>query len=77
MFAVIILQFTTGKKKKKEAVLLLVGEGELRSEIEEKVRHLGLSDSVIFTGVRKDVPELMQMMDVFVMPSLFEGLGIV
>lgn len=69
--------FAEIKKKKKEAVLLLVGEGELRSEIEEKVRHLGLSDSVIFTGVRKDVPELMQMMDVFVMPSLFEGLGIV
>lgn len=65
------------KKQEKNAVLLLVGDGELRPEIEEKVKKLDLWDSVIFTGVRDDVGKLMQMMDVFVMPSLFEGLGIV
>ncbi len=57
--------------------LLLVGDGELRSEIEEKVRALGLTDKVIFTGVREDVPALLQAMDIFVFPSLYEGLGIV
>ena len=58
------------------AVLLLVGDGELRQTIIEKVENLGLSDNVIFTGVRSDIPELLQAMDVFVFPSLYEGLGI-
>lgn len=57
-------------------VLLLVGEGELRSSIENKVVALGISDSVIFTGVRSDIPELLQSMDVFLFPSLFEGLPV-
>lgn len=59
------------------AVLLLVGDGNLRLTIEKKVDCLGLTDNVIFTGVRSDIPELMQAMDVFVFPSLYEGLGIV
>lgn len=60
--------------KKIPAKLLLVGDGELRGRIQEKVKNLGLEDSVIFTGVRSDVAELMQAMDVFVFPSLYEGL---
>ncbi|HLR52451.1 MAG TPA: glycosyltransferase family 1 protein [Candidatus Avamphibacillus sp.] len=59
------------------AVLLLVGDGELRQTMERKVNELGLSDQVIFTGVRSDIPELMQTMDLFLFPSLYEGLGIV
>ena len=59
------------------AYLLLVGDGELRPGIEEKVWTRGLDNNVIFTGVRSDVPDLMQTMDVFVFPSLYEGLGIV
>lgn len=58
------------------AYLLLVGDGELRPKIEEKIRAMGLSDRVILTGVRGDVPELMQAMDVFVFPSLYEGLPV-
>lgn len=58
-------------------ILMLIGDGELRESIEEKVNTLGLKDSVIFTGVRSDIPELLQAMDIFVFPSLFEGLGIV
>lgn len=58
------------------AVLLLVGDGELRTQAEEKASKLGLADKVIFTGVRSDIPALMQAMDVFVFPSLYEGLGI-
>lgn len=60
-----------------DARLLLVGDGELRLRIEEKVRALGIAANVIFTGVRSDVPTLMQAMDVFAFPSLYEGFGIV
>lgn len=56
------------------AKLLLVGDGELCSNIKEKVSKLGYKDKVIFTGVRSDVADLMQAMDVFVFPSLYEGL---
>lgn len=54
--------------------LLLVGDGELRPQMKEKVKRFGLSENVLFTGVRPDVPELMQAMDVFLFPSLYEGL---
>jgi glycosyltransferase involved in cell wall biosynthesis len=65
-------------KKKPETRFLLIGEGHLRSDIEQKVAQLGLTDYVIFTGVRPDVPQLMlDVMDVFLMPSLWEGLPIV
>lgn len=58
--------------------LLLVGEGELRPEIERLVARLGLSDRTILAGVRPDVPRLMRgAMDVFAFPSRFEGLGLV
>lgn len=57
-----------------KAKLILVGDGNLRSGIEEKVKRLGLEASVIFTGVRSDVAKLMQAMDVFVFPSIYEGL---
>ena len=58
------------------AVLLLVGDGELRVHIEKKASKLGLSGKVIFTGSRPDVQDLLQAMDVFVFPSLYEGMGI-
>ena len=57
-----------------KTILLLVGNGYLENEIREKISHLNLNDSVIFTGVRSDIPSLMSAMDVFVMPSLFEGM---
>lgn len=59
------------------AILLLVGDGTLKNTIVSKVKNLGLTSNVIFTGVRPDVSDLMQAMDVFVFPSLWEGLGIV
>jgi len=64
-------------KRYNNSVLLLVGDGELRQSIEKKVNYLGLSNDVIFTGVRSDIPDLLQAMDVFVFPSLYEGFGIV
>jgi glycosyltransferase involved in cell wall biosynthesis len=56
---------------------VLVGEGSLRPEIEARAEQAGIKDHVIFTGVRSDVPRIMQTLDVFVMPSLFEGLPLV
>jgi len=64
-------------EKNNNAALLLVGEGELRDPIKDKVRALGLEASVIFTGVRSDISDLLCAMDVFLFPSLYEGLGIV
>ena len=65
-------------KKNKEAVLLLVGgEGGLLSDTKNKVKSLGLVSKVIFTGIREDVEKLMQAMDIFILPSRWEGLGIV
>lgn len=58
--------------------LLLVGTGPLRPLIEQQVAQAGLAGHVTFAGVRDDVPRLMRgAMDVFVLPSLFEGLGLV
>ena len=64
-------------KKDKNTVLLLVGEGDLCSKIKEKVKLLGIEDSVKFLGVREDISDLMQAMDLFLFPSLFEGLAVV
>ena len=61
-------------RKQADATLLLVGEGPLREQIMEKVRALGLADSVMFLGLRSDVNRILQAVDVFVMPSVYEGL---
>ena len=55
---------------------LLVGEGELRSAAEEKVKALGIGEHAFFTGLRSDVNRLLQAMDVFVFPSVYEGLPV-
>ena len=60
-----------------KAKLLLVGEGELLKDVRKDVDRKGLSDSVIFYGLSDKVNELMQGMDVFILPSHFEGLPIV
>lgn len=57
--------------------LLLVGIGELESQIKDRAVRLGISENIIFAGKRNDVNKLMQAMDLFVLPSRFEGLGIV
>ncbi|MDD6528169.1 MAG: glycosyltransferase family 1 protein [Oscillospiraceae bacterium] len=62
------------KKADVKVKLLLLGEGSLFDEIKAKVRKLGLSDSVVFAGVVPDVYNYLNAMDVFVFPSVFEGL---
>ena len=64
-------------KKQDNAKLLLIGDGPLREQIENKVKTLGLNEKVIFTGVRSDVADLYNAMDVFVLPSFYEGLPVV
>ena len=64
-------------KKNSNTVLLLVGEGEDKEKVLNLVKSLKLQDSVIFLGARSDVSNIMQAMDVFVLPSVFEGLGVV
>lgn len=64
-------------EKNKNSVLLLIGDGELKKSIENNVKKLGIEKNVIFTGGRSDITELLQAMDLFVLPSLYEGLGIV
>jgi len=61
---------------KPNAVLMLVGGGDLEKQIKNKVIKLGLSNSVMFMGVRSDIPELLQAMDIFLFPSLYEGLPV-
>ena len=65
--------FKEYKDRYHNCALLLVGDGETKNKCEELAYRYGLSEDVIFTGRRNDVAELMQAMDVLVMPSLFEG----
>lgn len=60
-------------KENKNSKLLLVGDGELREEIQKKIENLGIESSVIITGVRMDVEKIMQVIDVFIFPSFYEG----
>ncbi len=70
----LITVFAQMQKSKPDAHLMLVGEGELEDEIKELVKCKGLVDKVHFMGVRRDVPALLSAMDVFVFPSLYEGM---
>ncbi len=69
--------FAELQKEKPGARLLLVGEGELLEEIKSKVEALGIKKSVIFTGARNDVNKLYSVMDVFCLPSFYEGMPVV
>ena len=65
------------QKERPNSVLLLIGDGPLLEEIKEKIKRLGIQDKVIFAGVHKHPERYYQAMDVFVLPSLYEGLGMV
>lgn len=64
------------KIDKRDFKLLLVGEGILKSDIEDYANELGVADDVVFTGMRTDVNRLIQAMDIFIFPSLYEGLPV-
>ena len=68
--------FKSLSKINENVVLLLIGRGELEQEILNEVKYYSLEEKVIFTGVRQDINELLQAIDVFAFPSLYEGLPV-
>src|SRR4029453_11595231 len=59
-----------------DATFVLAGDGPLRSELEVRARELGIAGRCLFLGERADVPDLLAAADLFVLPSLFEGLPV-
>ena len=67
--------FSEIKKQNENVVLLLVGgNGDQEEQVRKKISDFALDDSVIFTGIRSDIPQLMSAMDVFILPSFYEGM---
>ena len=64
-------------KQKEDALLLLIGRGKDEKMLRQLVSDKGIDDKVRFLIARDDIPELLKAMDVFILPSRFEGLGIV
>lgn len=75
--AFLIDVFAEVAKRRDDAVLLLVGTGEAGASVKALVDERGLTDRVKFLGQRSDVNRLYQAFDAFVLPSLYEGLGLV
>ena len=73
----LIYVFAEVLKRRPDAVLLLTGDGDLRPFIEHCAVERGIAEHVRFLGHRSDVERLYQAFDVFVLPSLYEGLGLV
>lgn len=61
------------QKKNENSILLLIGDGEYRNNLQDKADSLGITEKVKFLGLRDDVPELLSVMDCFVFPSIHEG----
>lgn len=74
-FNTLISAVAVAKKKIPNLRLLLVGDGVKRKELETLAEKLGISDSVIFTGFRRDIPNMLAAMDVFAIPSWYEAFG--
>ena len=63
-------------QKKKDSVLVLVGIGPLENEIKKHIKELKIEDKVLLLGFREDINNLLNAFDIFIFPSLYEGLGI-
>ncbi len=63
-------------KNEKKAVGIIVGEGALRNELSELSKELGIADKIIFCGLRRDIPEILKLIDIFVLSSDWEGFPI-
>lgn len=69
--------FSKYLSKHHNALLFIIGEGPLEEALKNRASELKISESVIFLGKRSDVNDLYNAMDIFVLPSVFEGLGVV
>lgn len=69
--------FAEVHQKQPNAILMLIGDGELEANFKAKAAQLGIAESVLFMDRQSNVGEWMSAMDLFVLPSLYEGLGIV
>jgi glycosyltransferase involved in cell wall biosynthesis len=65
------------QRRNGDALFVMAGSGPLTPALQDKARELGLSERIYFLGSRDDVPQLMRAADLFLFPSLFEGLGLV
>ena len=65
------------QKMQENSALILLGDGELKSEMESKVQKLNIQDKVLFLGFREDVNQILNAMDFFILPSTYEGLPVV
>ncbi len=74
---VLLRAFALVRSRLPEARLLLVGDGIQRDTYQAVAQELGLGSSVSFLGVRPDIPEILGATDVFALPSLHEGFGLV
>jgi len=69
--------FAAVVKKEPEAILCLIGDGELKEEMMAKIDELGIKDQVNYLGRREDIQQFYNAMDMFLLPSLYEGLPVV
>lgn len=69
--------FNEVQKVEKESILLLIGNGELEQKIRKQAKELNLEEKVIFLGITDKVEDYLQIMDIFLLPSKYEGLPIV
>lgn len=74
--AFMIEMFQELLKKEPNCQLWLIGSGPLENEIKEKVKQYGIEENVLLWGTRADINELIMGMDLFIFPSIYEGLGI-
>ncbi len=65
--------FSEVQKNKKDSLLLLIGEGKLKNNIEKKVKLLDLDKKILFLGSRNDIPNILSASDMLIFPSIYEG----
>ena len=68
--------FNCIQKQKEDSVLVYTGEGDLKNAVKEKAKELGIENKVLLLGRRNDVEKITSAYDIFLMPSLYEGLSI-
>lgn len=69
--------FAEYNKLNKESVLLWIGDGELQEKIQDRAKNMGLKGACLFVGRKNNIEKCYSAMDLFLLPSKFEGMGIV